>query len=199
VNNYAEPVTMTERDFISLQNKMLAELDGLSTQLTYHSKAHTMDVIAQSERIAKAEGITAAQDLLLLKTAALFHDTGFLYTYANHEERGCELFLEHTTGFSLDTTEKEIVMGLIMATKIPQQPVTHLQQVICDADLDYLGRDDFFEIAEGLRKEFLHYGIVADDAAWEKMQLNFLKNHQYHTASSQLLREPGKQAHLQSL
>lgn len=189
----------TEKDFESIQETVLAELDGLSPFLTYHSREHTIDVIEQSIRIAMAEGVADKNEMLLLKFAALFHDTGFLQTYDHHEARGCEIFLQMTTGVGFSAEEKAIVSDLIMATKIPQEPKTHLQQIICDADLDYLGRADFFAIGDTLRKEFLHYKIVSSNEEWEKMQLKFLKNHQYHTKSSQQLREPVKQANYAQL
>lgn len=190
---------MTEKDFETVKTDVLARLDELSPHLTYHSKAHTMDVIRQSARIAAAENITDKRELLLLKFAALFHDTGFLKTYANHEMKGCEIFLDTTAGIPFTEEDKDVVQGLIMATKLPQSPKTHLQRIICDADLDYLGRDDFFSIGGNLKKEFLHFNIVSDIEAWEKMQLNFLGNHRYHTRSSQELREPVKQQHYAQL
>lgn len=190
---------MTDHNFKTIKKIVLADLGELNPHLTYHSKEHTIDVLEQSQRIAMAEGISDPAQLLLLKFAALFHDTGFLYTYSNHEEKGCEIFLEKTKEMGFNAEEIDIVTGLIMATKIPQQPVSLLQQIICDADLDYLGREDFFSIGDGLRKEFLHYKIVGSDADWEKLQLKFLTSHHYHTKSSQLLREPVKQANLAKL
>jgi uncharacterized protein len=59
--------------------------NGLSKELTYHTVNHTRDVLEQAERIAKAENITNEEDLFLLKVACLYHDSGFLYTYAGHE------------------------------------------------------------------------------------------------------------------
>ncbi len=189
---------MTESDFEVLKEIAFAELDALNPHLTYHSKEHTVDVIKQSVRIAMSEGVTE-KEILLLKIAALFHDTGFLKTYAHHEEKGCEIFLEKSADLCFSEEENKMVQDLIMATKIPQQPHTLLQQIICDADLDYLGRNDFFTIGETLRQEFLHYKIVPDNEAWEKMQLNFLKNHRYHTHTSRQLREPVKQQHYATL
>lgn len=190
---------MTEKDFEIVTELVLARLDGLSPHLTYHSKEHTIDVLKQSLRIASSEGIVDPYELLSLKFAALFHDIGFLKTYANHEAKGCELFLEYAEMEAFSDTEKTDIQSLIMATKLPQSPKNHLEQIICDADLDYLGRDDFFTIGDNLRKEFLHYNIVADNEAWEKLQLNFLKNHQYFTESSRLLREPVKQMNFSKL
>lgn len=190
---------MTEKDFEILQELVLTQLDGLDPHLTYHSKEHTIDVLKHSLRIASAEGIVDPYELLILKFAALFHDIGFLQTYANHEAKGCELFLEYADMEAFSNKEREDIQSLIMATKLPQSPKNHLEQIICDADLDYLGRDDFFIIGDNLRKEFLHYNIVASDEAWEKLQINFLSNHQYFTESSRKLREPAKQVHFSKL
>jgi hypothetical protein len=77
--------------------------------------------------------------------------------------------------------------------------VTHLQRIICDADLDYLGRDDFFVIGDQLRREFLHFGIVSSEKAWKELQLKFLTSHHYHTQNSAELREPVKQVNLKKL
>lgn len=190
---------MTEKDFEIIKKEVLAMLDFLNPHLTYHSKAHTIDVLEQCIRIANNENITDANELSLLKFAALFHDAGFLKTYANHEAKGCEIFLEKTAGLGFSTEDKDTVCGLIMATKIPQMPKTHLQKVICDADLDYLGRADFFVIGGQLKKEFLYYNIVSSEEDWEKLQNNFLQHHQYHTQSSRTLREPVKQQHIEKL
>ena len=190
---------MTEKDFEILQELVLTQLDGLSPHLTYHSKEHTIDVLKHSLRIAASEGIVDPYEVLILKFAALFHDIGFLQTYANHEAKGCELFLEYADMEAFSDTEKADIQSLIMATKLPQSPKNHLEQIICDADLDYLGRDDFFIIGDNLRKEFLHYNIVANNEVWEKLQLNFLSNHHYFTESSRNLREPVKQQNFAKL
>ena len=190
---------MPENGFEKIKTNLLAKLKGLSPYLTYHCIEHTLDLLEQCERIALEEGITNERDLLLLKVAALYHDSGFLETYAEHEKKGCEIFLEDAANLDFTEKEKEIICGLIMATKIPQQPNTLMEKVICDADLDYLGRDDFFTIGDTLRKEFLHYKIVPDNDTWEKLQLKFLQNHRYHTKASQKQREPFKQQNLSKL
>jgi hypothetical protein len=190
---------MSEKAFEKIQTNLLAKLNGLNPNLTYHSVNHTLDVIEQSNRIAMEEGISSDRDLHLLKIAALYHDSGFLETYKEHEKKSCLLFLNDAVNFNLNEDEKKIIQGLIMSTKIPQQPKTHMERIICDADLDYLGRGDFFEIGDTLRKEFLSYKIVANDQDWEKLQLDFLQNHKYHTQSSQRQREPIKQQNYSKL
>jgi len=182
-----------------IRQHALHHLKDLDPGLTYHCFDHTLDVLEQSERIAAAEGVTDPEKLFVLKVAALYHDTGFLRTYRNHEEASYQIFLKDAPVFGFTDFQKSEIQRLIMVTQIPQRPTDILEKVICDADLDYLGRDDFFAIGDTLRREFIRYGVVPDDAAWEALQMKFLTNHAYHTESSRNLREPSKQAHIQRL
>ena len=190
---------MPEDFFEEIKINLLTKLKGLSPDLTYHCVSHTLDMMEQCERIAKEESITSHRDLFLLKVAALYHDSGFLETYLHHETKSCEIFMEDAKKYDFTDKEKDIICGLIMATKIPQKPLTVMEEIICDADLDYLGRSDFFTIGNTLKQEFLKFKIVTDDSAWEKLQLRFLQNHMYHTNASQTQREPVKQQHLAKL
>jgi uncharacterized protein len=189
---------MDVKEFEAIKKTVCARLQQLNPKLTYHNLAHTWDVLKQSERIAIDEGVSG-REIWLLKIAALYHDSGFLKTYRNHEEMSCSIFLEDAIHFQFSEEEKKRIQQIIMATKIPQQPHNLLEQIICDADLDYLGRDDFFAIGNELRKEFLAFGVVKSDEEWEQLQLNFLKAHKYHTQSSKVQREPHKQEHLLQL
>jgi predicted metal-dependent HD superfamily phosphohydrolase len=182
-----------------IEANAIKRLRELSPDLTYHCYDHTMDVLEQCVRIAEAEGVTNQKEVFLLKVAALYHDTGFLKAYRLHEAASCSIFMEETSAFDFSKEDIEVVNRLIMATQIPQKPADILEKIICDADLDYLGRDDFFSIGDTLRKEFLLFKVVANNDEWESLQLKFLRNHSYHTRSSQLLREPAKQLNISKL
>lgn len=168
---------------------------GLSPRFTYHSLEHTLDVLEQTQRIARAEGLNNDENLFLLQMASLYHDTGFLYVYAGHEVKGCEMAGNELPGFGITQTQIEKICGMIMATKIPQSPKNKLEEIICDADLDYLGRDDFDEISDNLYKEFLVFGIVKDYDDWMQKQVGFFGMHDYFTQSSRQLRNPKKAEH----
>jgi uncharacterized protein len=191
---------MTEEWFLLLRSRVLADLDKrLNPLLTYHDRAHTEDVLFHCERIAISEMITDARSLMLLKIAALFHDTGFIDTYQNHEERSCEIMRAEMMTSDLRNNEIQQVEELIMATKMPQSPSGALQRVLCDADLDYLGRDDFKVINKKLKQELLAVGIIKQEEEWHELQLRFLENHRYFTRSSVQMRTPKKLQHLESL
>ena len=185
--------------FESVKRLVCERLKELSPDLTYHNLDHTLDVTCQSERIAREEGVTDEKLLHLLKVAALYHDTGFLRTYANHEIVSCAIFLEDADRFGFSEEDRELIKGLIMATRLPQMPATHLQKVICDADLDYLGRADFLKIGSALRDEFLTHGVIKSEEEWNALQLRFLTHHQYHTVTSRESREALKKENIARL
>src|SRR4030095_15950777 len=166
---FSPPILILVKSFLvpdlfkSIKQPILSRLrNELDPRLGYHNLSHTLDVLQQAEVIAKQENVNDKHDLLLLKTAAVFHDSGFLFVYKNHEEKSCEIATESLRKvFSEEDIKK--VCGMIMATKIPQTPNTLLEQVICDADLDYLGRDDFEPISRNLHKEFIIFKIIPED------------------------------------
>ena len=185
--------------FTSIKQPILSRLENeLDPRLGYHNISHTLDVLKQAEVLAKQENRTDKHDLLLLKTAAVFHDSGFLFVYKNHEEKGCELASESLKNvFSKEDIKK--VCGMIMATKIPQSPNTLLEQIICDADLDYLGRNDFEPISRNLYKEFIIFKIIPEDIIWDHIQIKFFESHHYFTGTSISKRNEKKLKHLNIL
>ena len=182
--------------FTSIKQPILSRLEKeLDPRLGYHNLSHTIDVVKQAEVIAKNEGINDKHELLLLKTAAAFHDSGFLLVYRGHEEKSCEIASEDLKNVFSEADIKKIC-GMIMATKIPQSPNTLLEQIICDADLDYLGRKDFEPISRHLYKEFLTFKIIPEDCIWDHIQINFFKSHHYFTKTAIEKRNEAKLKHL---
>jgi uncharacterized protein len=167
----------------------------LSPDLKYHSVAHTRDdVLPAAERLAAMEGI-GEDDLLVLRTAVLFHDIGFIERYDDNETAGVRLAAEVLPGFGYDPVEIAVIGGMIMATKLPQSPRTHLEEIMADADLDLLGRKDFSDLNRALREERGAHGQSFSDVDWYRNQLQFLQAHRYFTASAQKLRQAVKEGH----
>jgi uncharacterized protein len=185
--------------FDSIKQPILSRLEKeLDPRLGYHNLAHTLDVLEQAQVIAKLEGITDKHEMLLLKIAAVFHDSGFLYTYKGHEEISCEIATESIKDiFSKEDINK--IHGMIRATKIPQSPNNLMEEIIADADLDYLGRNDFEPICMKLYQEFIDFKIIPHDAVWDHIQIGFFESHHYFTASSIKKRNAKKLRHLQML
>jgi uncharacterized protein len=177
-------------------NRLRTELAG---HLYYHGLHHTLDVLRVAGDLCVSEGV-GSRDTRLVKTAALFHDAGFLSgQHAGHEQAGCVIARQKLPEFGYLVADIEIICGMIMSTKIPQSPTTLLEQILCDADLDYLGRTDFYGIAASLYRELSAYHLIGDEQSWNRIQVSFLSNHQFHTSTNKQQREPVKRAYLAEL
>jgi len=170
----------------------------IPANLIYHNIEHTCDVYLAAEIIAKQENISA-NDLVLLLTAALYHDSGFLVKVDGHEEESCRIAKGHLPLFGYTTTEIEAICGMIMATRLPQLPQTSLEKILADADLDYLGRDDFFKVGHRLFSEMELAGALGDEVEWNKLQVEFMEKHSYFTPSAINLRQAKKEANIKQI
>lgn len=190
---------MKQPDFNKAENFILGRLKNeLSSTLTYHGYHHTIDVMNAAMQIAEKQK-TSREDISLLRVAVAFHDAGFIYVYKDHEEKGCDMAREILPLHGFSENHIETICGMIMATKIPQQPKNKLEEIIADADLDYLGRDDVYPIAQTLFEELKIHANLTDEKKWNDIQIGFLKNHHYHTSYAIEFRGPGKTKYLEDL
>jgi uncharacterized protein len=181
----------------------LARLEHeLSPDLAYHCLAHTCDeVVPAVERLARLESVS--QDaLLLLRTAAYYHDIGFVQQRDNHEAASIAIARAVLPDCGYTPEDIAVIEGIIWATKLPQSPQTLLECIMADADLDSLGRLDFLSRSMNLHAEMAAFGDAILLKDWYHQQVQFLCNHRYFTASARQQRDQGKQnniALLQSL
>lgn len=164
----------------------------------YHNHAHTLYVTDKAIEIGLQENCSQ-NELALLSVAALWHDTGFINTYAGHEEESCAMAKIHLPGYGFYDEDINKITGMIMATKIPQSPKNKLEAIIADADLEYLGTDAAAEKANDLFKELKVLTPALTQAAWNQTQISFLQTHHYFTAYCLQNKEPFKMAYLNEL
>ena len=191
---------MTERpNFEGARQYALDRLaHELPPNLHYHSLEHTRDSVAPAvDRLAALSGVDG-EVLLLLRTAAYYHDIGWVVPPGNgpHELLGIGIAHEALPGFGYNPAQVEVIAGMIMATCLPQAPHNLPEEILADADLDVLGRDDFWEWNRRLRAEMEASGRVVGDEEWYAEQQHFLQEHHYWTAAARGLRDAGKQKHL---
>lgn len=170
----------------------------LSVNLHYHSIAHTKDVVYAVERLALAENVTD-EGLFLLKSAATYHDAGFVEKYENNESIGARMADEILPMYGYTKEHIQKIKELIYVTEIPHQPKNKLEEIICDADLDYLGRSDFHQIADRLCKELIEHGKIDNQKQWDEIQVSFLTKHKYFTKTSKKTRAKKKLLNLQEV
>lgn len=180
------------KGYINLRKECLNILSSeLPETLHYHSIRHTKNALKNCEEYLNYYKITGT-DAKLLRLAVLMHDIGFTISADNHEAEGVKIAERLMSKHCFSDEEIMLVSRLIMATKIPQHPNNLMEKIICDVDLDYLGRKDYYEISELLYQEILETSDFMDRFTWNKMQIDFLTKHDYQTEYALKKRQPFK-------
>ncbi len=146
----------------------------------YHNYKHTLYVIDKANEIGIHENCTS-YELELLAVAALWHDTGYVNTYKGHEEESCKLAIQHLPDYGYEDVDIQKICGMIMATKILQTPKNKLEEILADADLEYLGTPAAAEIAYALFKELQSLNPLLTIEQYNTLQISFLHTHHYFT------------------
>lgn len=155
----------------------------------YHSFEHTQNMISVIPQYIEEYDLSDSE-IEALHLAILFHDLGFTVDWKEHELRGSKMAEKAMTDKGYSAESIKLVQSLIMATKIPQTPHSDLEKLICDIDLDYLGRDDYFQRSELLFEEWLALGLIENRKDWEEKELKFLENHHFHSFFGINYRQP---------
>ncbi|MCJ7446662.1 MAG: HD domain-containing protein [Bacteroidales bacterium] len=185
--------------FTDIQELILDKLEkDLPGHLFYHNVKHTVDVVTEVELIGWAEGCSD-EEILLLKTAGLFHDAGHTVAYDDHEYHGTVIAREILPEYNYSSEQIDRICSLIMSTRLPPKPTNLLEDIICDSDLDYLGRSDFIPVSNTLFEELKAQNKMKSLNDWNKLQVKFISGHQYFTKTARSLREVNKQLQIERI
>ncbi len=187
-------------DFDHMRKDILNRLKSLlPAEIVYHDLSHTLNVEKAVVRYAKLEGV-AEEEIILLQTAALYHDVGFIYCYDSNEQFAIQMAQSNLPRFGYNQQQIDVICKMIAATQINVQPATQLEKLMVDADHDYLGRADYYIIASRLRNELAHFGSEMDDKVWIEFQLKYLSTiHRYHTETATNIRLQSKKTRIHEL
>lgn len=173
--------------------------ERIDAEYVFHDLEHTLQVWAAVRKIGKAYGLSRA-DLEVLELAAIFHDTGFDRGAEHHEERSCSHAARWLRRRRYPEARLGQVLACILATRMPQQPQTFLERVLCDADMCHLGLDVYPERSDRVRQELLMTrGLLMDEREWLELELRLLRDHSYFTSVAELFFGPGKRYHMTRL
>jgi predicted metal-dependent HD superfamily phosphohydrolase len=162
----------------------------------YHNLDHTLDVFEAADRLISLTN-TDSETAILIRAAALLHETGMTLTITHHEEASVQIATEILPVYGFSNQQIEMISRLILSTKLPQKPFDEASKILCDADLDYLGRKEYFLLSHKLRYEWIvRENFPEDLIIWYKSQIVFLEEHQYFTEAAKSLRNKGKQHNL---
>lgn len=168
--------------FIEETKKYVAEFiaDHFSEKICYHNIDHTLDVVQAVEIIGGKCNISD-QELEMVIIAAWFHDTGYYLGCEDHEVTSAQIARHYLEEKQKDNAYVDVVTKCILATKVPQKPVSLLEKIICDADLYHLATEKFFEKSELLWREFSFQDANLTPRNWLNQSKKFVEVHRYHT------------------
>lgn len=171
----------------------------VSPAYIYHDLDHTLQVEAAAKAIAEGSGLSP-DEVSIVQVAALFHDLGYKKHHLGHEATGAQLVEEFLEGTVVSRAHIENIQGAIMSTNVYVKPKDIYQEILCDADLSYLGMDGYFERAEVLRKEWEDtLELVYSDSDWFTLNVQFFSGHEYYTSYARTTYNPTKGKHLKIL
>ena len=154
--------------------------DNFTEKICYHNIDHTLEVVEAVEFIGRKCSISE-KDLETVIIAAWFHDTGYYLGCEDHEEASAKIALRYLKKEHIHKNTRDQIAGCILATKIPQQPKTLLEKILCDADLFHLSSKKFFEKSELLLRELKNQNIDVSAFSWMIKSKEFVEAHKYHT------------------
>jgi predicted metal-dependent HD superfamily phosphohydrolase len=177
--------------------------DELPDGIKYHDADHTLHpvrgIVAVANDIALAENISE-HDRELLIAAAYFHDTGYIREYDKNEPIAARMAGRILKLIGYEPAEIKTIQNMILATDLAVEPNTHIEKILCDADLDHLGRTDFLELDARLREGKSARGLdVSNDLKWYKGTFDLITNHKFYTESRKKLREKEKKKNIRRL
>lgn len=191
--------TIPDMNKTQIFDNLYARLEkDLPYYLYYHSPSHTRSVVERCEFLTQLESLSE-DATYLVKIAALYHDAGFLIGRKDHETKSCELAKAELPGYGFSTTEIKLICGMIAATRIPQQTNNLYEKIVADADLFYLGTDEYNFYSSQLYRELKYFNPKLNEEEWFQIQLNFLNAHSFHTDYGKETLEPVKQINKQKL
>jgi uncharacterized protein len=177
----------------------------LPSNRVYHNIAHSYDVLNSSIRIALMHNQICspgeelkAEDFILLCTTAITHDLGHIEAFAGHEEAGARIVEKDFGQFGYSSAQRRIIENGIRATKLPQNPKSLLEEIICDADVANKGRKDCFFAGIFVKSEtenIQNQEIEPDN--WIKGSIDYFLKLPFHTEAANKLYERGRLINLE--
>ena len=166
-------------------------------KLPYHNFLHTSKVVENVDKIIQYQHVSDAELIII---SAWFHDVGFCETYFGHEDESIRLAHKYLQGLNYNPDKITAILNCIEATKMPQNPTTILEEILCDSDLYHLGNNNYFHHNQLLRTEWIiECNKTFSDLEWYRLNKDFLDTHKYFTHYGQQKLEKGKQINIQKL
>ena len=193
---------------MEVENSLLLDVEAFVTnfiteqvakEYAFHDVDHTSNVVKSVKEIGKEMDLSD-KELEILELAAWFHDTGYDKGSIDHEERSCKYAKEYLENHKYNEADLQKVLDGIRATKLPHNPKTVLEKIICDADLSHLGKSNYWDRCGRVRQELtITKKLMMSEQEWLDFELEFITSHEYKTDIANQLYGKVKNKHIRQL
>jgi hypothetical protein len=150
------------------------------------------------ELIGRAEGLSQ-EELLLVRTAALFINVGFIKVYDGYEKEGINFAREILPKFKYFDDQVETVCSLILAVRYPEIAKNKMEAILLDSCYNYLGRVDYLQYSLNHFKEVKERVSSLTEKEWFYHDLRFVEQHHFYTDTAKTLREVSIETQVQKI
>jgi len=166
-------------------NKLENELQA---NIYFHNAKHTKDVYTLTELIGRAEDISQ-EDLLMLRTAGLFIDTGFITNYDDYENENIRFARDILPKYRYSREQIDNVCNLIMSVNHNENNKGRIEGILYDAYHNYIGRIDFIEHSRRHFQEVKERVASLTEKEWFYHELRIVEKFKFCTNTAKMLTE----------
>ena len=145
----------------------------------YRGATHTINALQVVEEYIDNMRL-GTYEAQILRLGVLMRDLGELNQIENGED-GIALVKKLMAESGFTFVQTKVVADLVKAARHPHRPTNLLERIICDVDMEYLGREDHEQASEMFFQELYRNSMVSSREEWDQWQQELLETHQYHT------------------
>ena len=145
----------------------------------FRGASHTINALSVVEEYIDNMRL-GTYEAQILRMGVLMRDLAELNTI-EHGEDGIELVKKTMSDAGFTFVQTKVVSDLVKSSRRPHRPTNLLERIICDVDMEFLGREDHEEANEMFFQELLKNSLVSSREEWEQWQQDMLENYKYHT------------------
>ena len=181
---------------ITESEKFLSALyaEKLPANILFHDYSHAIMVKKYAEMIGNQSGLND-DEMNLLRICALFHDTGYINSYKDHQKESIGIASGFLADHGIDQPTIDHVVEIIGSAGHPQHPKDKIAEALCDAEMMYITADNCLE----------QFDLIFDEMAlaekkthrrqtFEKEHLEQFTQHKYFTEYGKATLQPLKEA-----
>ncbi len=165
-------------------------------QYCFHNYNRTISIVRACDALAN-DADAGGQESKLAHLASWFLEIGYNADYLNPQEKSAKLATDYFRSKGLDEEKIVTIQEAILLTKVPQQPISLISQLVCDASAYHFADKSVQTLIDDLRKESKSVlKLEYSNEAWINENIKFFNAHAYFTSAAKKMFQKAKDKNL---